>query len=191
MANSSTAWCWYWPKKLWETRMWLTATTTSLFPYRIVTKTRWYSIPWWRHQMEIFSVLLAICAGKSPVTGEFPSQRPVTRSFDVFFDLRLNKRLSKQSRGWWFETPSRPLWRHCNDIVYNEQSVTRGHIHHHSNPPPWNMSRVRCMSSYDHTWLESRFTKWHTLFGICEWCFLLDTCIHWLRSINTHIFYDT
>ena len=44
--------------------------------------------------MEAFSALLAICAGNSPVTGEFPAQRPVTRSFDVFFDLRLNKRLS-------------------------------------------------------------------------------------------------
>ena len=54
------------------------------------------------------------CAGNSPVTGEFPSQRPVTQSFDVFFDLRLNKRLSKQSWGWWFETPSHPLWRYCN-----------------------------------------------------------------------------
>ena len=52
--------------------------------------------------------------GESPVTGEFPAQRPVTRSFDVFFDLRLDKRLSKQSRGWWFETLSCPLWRHCN-----------------------------------------------------------------------------
>ena len=69
---------------------------------------------WWRHQMETFSALLAICAGKSPVTGEFPAQRPVTRSFDVFFNLRLNKRLSKQSWGWWFETPTHPLWRHCN-----------------------------------------------------------------------------
>ena len=39
----------------------------------------------------------------------------VSRSFDVFFDLRLNKGLSKQSWGWWVETPSRPLWRHCND----------------------------------------------------------------------------
>ena len=38
----------------------------------------------------------------------------MTRSFDVFFDLRLNKRLSKQWRGWWFETPSRPLWRQCH-----------------------------------------------------------------------------
>ena len=41
------------------------------------------------------SALLAICAGNSPVTGEFPTQRPVTRSFDVCFDLCLNKRLSK------------------------------------------------------------------------------------------------
>ena len=71
---------------------------------------------WWRHKMETFSALLAICAGNSPVTGEFPAQRPVTRSFDVFFDLHLNKRLSKQSWGWWFHTPSRPLWRHCNVI---------------------------------------------------------------------------
>ena len=44
--------------------------------------------------MEIFSTLLALCEGNSPVAGEFPSQRPVTRSFDVFFDLRLNKRLT-------------------------------------------------------------------------------------------------
>ena len=55
--------------------------------------------PWWRHQMETFSALLAICAGNSPVTGEFNAQRPVTRSFDVFFDLRLNERLNNQSWG--------------------------------------------------------------------------------------------
>ena len=60
---------------------------------------------WWRHQMETFSALLAICVGNSPVPGEFPAQRPVTRSFDVFFDLRPNKRLSKQWWGWSFETP--------------------------------------------------------------------------------------
>ena len=59
---------------------------------------------WWRHQMETFSTLLALCAGNSPVPGEFPTQRPVMRSFDVYFDLRPNKRLSKQSWGWWFET---------------------------------------------------------------------------------------
>ena len=47
--------------------------------------------------METFSELLALCAGNSPVTGEFPAQRPVTQSFDVFFDQRQNKRLSKHS----------------------------------------------------------------------------------------------
>ena len=67
--------------------------------------------------METFSALLAICAGNSPVLGDFPAQRPVTRSFDVFFDLRSNKRLSKQWRGWWFETHSCPLWRHRNDVT--------------------------------------------------------------------------
>ena len=69
---------------------------------------------WWRHQIETLSALLALCAGNSPVASEFPSQKPVTRSFDVFFDLHLNKRLSKQSLSWWFETTSCPLWRHCN-----------------------------------------------------------------------------
>ena len=43
--------------------------------------------------METFSALLALCAGNSLVTGEFPSQRPVMWSFDVFFDLHPNKRL--------------------------------------------------------------------------------------------------
>ena len=52
--------------------------------------------PWWRHQIETFSALLAFCAWNSPVPGEFHAQRPVTQSFDVIFDLRLNKRLSKQ-----------------------------------------------------------------------------------------------
>ena len=75
-----------------------------------------WEVTWWRHQMETFYALLAICAGNSAVPGEFPAQRPVTRSFDVFLNLRLNKRLSKQSWGWWFETPSNPLWRHRNDI---------------------------------------------------------------------------
>ena len=68
--------------------------------------------------METFSALLAICAGNSPVPGEFPAQRPVTRSFGVSFDLRLNKRLSKQSLGWWFGTLPGPLWGHSNEKLY-------------------------------------------------------------------------
>ena len=84
-----------------------------------------YSVlPCWRHQMEKLSVLLTLCEGNSPVIGEFPSQRQVTQSFDVFFDLLLNKRMRKQSWGWWFETPLRPLWRRCN-------SVWRNGIHEH------------------------------------------------------------
>ena len=55
----------------------------------------------WRQQMETYSALRDLCAGNSPVTGEFPAQRPVTGSFDVFFDMRLNKQLGKQSWGWW------------------------------------------------------------------------------------------
>ena len=47
--------------------------------------------------------------------GEFPTQRPVTRNFDVYFDLSPNKRLSKHSWCWWSETPSGSLWRHRND----------------------------------------------------------------------------
>ena len=75
---------------------------------------------WWRHQMESFSALLALCVRNSRVPGEFLSPRPVTMSSDVFFDLRLNKRFSKHSWGWWFETLSRPWWRHSNGIqVYH------------------------------------------------------------------------
>ena len=66
--------------------------------------------------METFSALLAICAENSPVPGEFSTQRPVTRSFDVYFDMRPNKRLSKQSWGWWFHRLSHPFWRHRNVI---------------------------------------------------------------------------
>ena len=77
------------------------------------------AMPWWRHQMETFSTLLAIY-GNSPVIGEFPSQRPVKVSFDVFFDLCLNKRLNKQSWGWWVEMLLCPLWRHYNGPPVSE-----------------------------------------------------------------------
>ena len=86
---------------------------------------------WWCHQMETFSALLALFAGNSLVTGEFPSQRPVTWSIDVFFDRCLNKCLSKQSLGWWFEMLSHSLCCNCNvysiisgpiDIIMNSIS---------------------------------------------------------------------
>ena len=60
----------------------------------------------------IFRVTGPLC-GEFTGPGEFPPQRPVTQSFDVFFDLRPNKHLNKQPWGWWFEMPSWSLWRHC------------------------------------------------------------------------------
>ena len=63
----------------------------------------------------IFRVTGPLC-GEFTGPGEFPAQRPVTRSCDVFFDLRPNKRLNKQPWGWWFKTPSWSLWRQWNVV---------------------------------------------------------------------------
>ena len=82
-----------------------------------ITATHGTLISWWRREMKTFSALLALCAENSSVTGEFPLQRPVTRSIDVLFDLRLNQQLSKQWRRRWCETPLRSLWRHCNILT--------------------------------------------------------------------------
>ena len=72
--------------------------------------------PWWRHQMETFSALLALCAGNSPVTGEVPHKGQWRGSLMFSLIGALNNRLSKQSWDWWFETPSRSLLRHCNSV---------------------------------------------------------------------------
>ena len=128
------------PLSIWFAEMWTTfcninhiqknisaSVTAMLLLWRyLLDPLNHFHISWWRHQMETFSALLILCAGNSPVPGEIPAQRPVTRSLDAFFDLRLNKRLSKQSWGWWFENL---LWRHCNVscvfAVYKYQCVTR------------------------------------------------------------------
>ena len=85
---------------------------------------------WWRHQMETFSALLALCAGNSPVPVNSP-HKGQWRGALMFFDLRPNKRFSKRPWGWWFETPSWSLWRQCNEL--------------HSNLTPflWNIS-MKC-----------------------------------------------
>ena len=87
----------------------------------------------------IFRVTGPLC-GEFTGPGEFPTQRPVTRSFDVFFDLRLTKRLNKQPWDWWFETPSLSLWRHCYD---NENSHTAKTASLY-----WNGSQVRSVLSF-------------------------------------------
>ena len=99
---------------------------------------------WWRHKMETFSALLVLCEGNLPVTGGFPPQRPVTRSFDVFCDLRLDERLSKRSRHRWFESPWRSLWRHCNVMTL----VDFVHILQHSRVHWQYDGNSLCMSRY-------------------------------------------
>ena len=126
-----------------------------------------FCLAWWRHEMETFSALLALCAGNSPVTGEFPTQRPETQSFDIFLDLRLNKPLSKQSWGWWFETPSRSLWRHSN--VFSLGPLTKnGQWHHH-------------LPTYQRT---NRMVK--RMFSITDTILLSEKCasilMHWGRD---------
>ena len=82
----------------------------------------------WREQINVFHISscptykklawiilwFGIMIAHDDVTGEFPTQTPVTWSVDVFFDLRLNWQLSTQWRRWWFEKLPRSLWRHCN-----------------------------------------------------------------------------
>ena len=102
--------------------------------------------------METFSALPVICVGNSPAPGEFPAQRPVTRSFDVFFDLRLNKRLSKQSWGWWFETLSGPLWRH-NNAENTQRYKTR--------PPSLDFWIDNLHTAMDFIHLICRFCQFH------------------------------
>ena len=108
----------------------------------------------------IFHVTGHLC-GEFTGPGEFPPQRPVTRSFDVFFDLRLNKRLSKQSWGWWFETLSRPFWRHHND----EQHFTA---------IPWNVEPLRLGNREKSAMFKSHFISrlWnYMMFSTRPWIF--------------------
>ena len=110
--------------------------------------------------METFFTSLALYAENTPVTREFLSHSPVMRSFNVFFDLRLDKRLRKQSRRRWFETQWYPLWRHCNHVTAYRIS----HVQRFSLGKP----------------------NWHWLvFGWCLWRGgrrHLCPISHWLRS---------
>ena len=69
--------------------------------------------------MKTFSALLPICAGNSPVTDDFPTKSQLRGSLMFSLILCLNRRLSKQPWGWWFETPSWSFWCHCNEFSYN------------------------------------------------------------------------
>ena len=71
--------------------------------------------------METFFTLLTLCEGNPPITGGFPLQTPATQSFNIFFDMRLNKRFSKQSKRRRFETQLSILWRHCTLVAISSQ----------------------------------------------------------------------
>ena len=91
--------------------------------------------------------------------GEFPSQRPVTRSFAIFFDLHLNKRLSKQSRRRWFEMPPHSLWWYLIDLVAPQDglsSVLRFYIDYWLSINSLRPSEAVCISNHDHHWSRSR-----------------------------------
>ena len=90
---------------------------------------------WWRHLMETFSAFLALCVGNSLVTGEFPSQRPLTGSVDFFFELHLSKRLTKQSKHHQFEMSLHSLWHHCNLRYLTTRDVTVCFVFSHIKSP--------------------------------------------------------
>ena len=92
----------------------------------------------------IFRVTGPLC-GEFTGPSEFPTQRPVTQSFDVFFDLHPNKRLSKQQRGWWFETLSWSLWRHRN-VQYKISIQIVG-------------CRLFCANTWTKSWLIFNYTE--------------------------------
>ena len=82
------------------------------------SRLEYHSTTWCKIEYTIIWIMMTSSNGKISVSLA-ALQRPVTQSFDVSFDLRLNKRLSKQSRRRWFETPYRSLWRHCNEWKQN------------------------------------------------------------------------
>ena len=101
--------------------------------------------------MTTFSALLEL-------TGQFLSQRPVTWSIDVFFDLLLNKRLGKQSRRWWFETPSGSLWRHCNVRMITPIKDNPVHCSIHASPH-FNHTTVGLVCTRSWTWPNTVYPK--------------------------------
>ena len=101
--------------------------------------------------------------GESPATGEFPVQRPVTTSFDVFFDLFQNKRLRKQWWGWWFEKPSCPLWRHCDAEGHFIKTTLRITIFRSVHPYTFQYIHTRVSEQIDgHIALNNRYMNVNT-----------------------------
>ena len=115
------------------------------------------------------------------VTGEFTTQRQVTRIFDIFFDLRPKKRLSKQSWGWWFETPWGPLWRHCNVMAHNTfgcftnisrvpQDILWNFVYFINRTSYDNFKPKRCTCAMIWAHVQSFSLKFSPLMWFSAWC---------------------
>ena len=113
------------------------------------------------------------------IPGEVPAQRPVTQSFDVFFELHPNKRLSKQWWGWWFETLSRPLWRHRNDFP-SQPSMCWSTNHNLPEIP----NRIGATATPSQTYLQDlHFNHMHG-------CVLVMPCVRLTTRVELLRFYD-
>ena len=138
---------------------------------------------WWMTTSSngnIFRVTGPLC-GEFTGPGEFPTQRPVTRSFDVFFDMRPNKRLSKQSWGWWFETPSLSLLRHRNGIWAGQDDVVKWKRFPHYRPFMREIHKWQVDPTHVELWLFS-LLLWIKQ-ASCLWC---ET--PWLScDVNSHV----
>ena len=114
----------------------------------------------------IFRVTGLLC-GKFTGPRWIPLKRPVTRSFEIFFDLYLNKQLSKQSSGWWFETPSCSLWRHCNVWVQNANlALFNPSVQNTAN---WNKSAWPIASLFLTFHMWNIFCTWQTLRDVMKY----------------------
>ena len=132
----------------------------------------------------IFRVTGPLC-GEFTGPGEFPAQRPVTWSFDVLFDLRLNKRLSKQPRGWWFEMQSCSLWRHC-DVCYLTKGGSRFCWKRgHSSPSLYHRHKFTPVAVFN---IIVKKTIGLSKGGVSPfpWLLTAETC-HWLHWIHDFI----
>ena len=142
-----------------------------------------YDVIKWKH----FPHKWTFVRENPPAAGGFPTQRPVTRKFDVFFDVGLNKWLSKQSRRRWFETPSRPLWRHCNVVldfitefsttVVNLVILTASYVR---------ISLIAMIRSY--TWKSSQSTHTNSYGTWGHIIIKTQPSCHWNRVINKTVF---
>ena len=145
-----------------DSMCWLSLFTSTSFQHSLGHKSSW-----WRHQMETYSVYLALSVWTSPVTSEFPAQRPVAQSFDVSFDLCLNKQLCKQLWGWWFETPLHSLWCHSNVETKNTHHWHGCQIYLDT----WRWQVEKHNVPYDHKKLCISFTslKWFPIAPTYRW----------------------